>query len=409
MTGGRFEPNRAADTPGQSELAERTVSWEKSGTWEHAETWDYEEAHANPEACDQLEACVICDRDQGPQFTRFQAAITNAPPAMAAIERRSRARPPAGTSWLRTVRTGNLCRSAVWLVGAASAGVAAGLVSINLVALALNPAASSVPAHQLATPSAFSAPAASSMTARTEVTARPAASDELAPTPPEIAVSEIGSRTVQTAQDPTPQAELVTAAPMTVAAMAALPTAAPAMPQADPTPAPAAALATVPAGNAHPASAPPAPSAVQQAALVEPAPGLAKAADASPVDRTTAPATPRAKVAADRASAEPAPTAPQGGATPLPAASADAPAARYRVQLALLRDEENVKYVWHDFVAQFGPAAKDFQRYVVARKTASGIRHLVQVGPFPDQDHAEAMCNRLKQRGGDCLVVEQPS
>jgi len=95
--------------------------------------------------------------------------------------------------------------------------------------------------------------------------------------------------------------------------------------------------------------------------------------------------------------------------TPLAPVAAPAPSAEYRVQLALLRNQRNAKYVWHDFVARFGPAAKKLHRYVFATQTARGTRHLVQVGPFADEGQAEAMCSKLKQRGGDCLVVREPS
>jgi cell division septation protein DedD len=199
----------------------------------------------------------------------------------------------------------------------------------------------------------------------------------------------------------------VAEAPVTKPEMAAPPAeSVPAMPHADPTRAAEAAPAL--AGDAHPETAP-APSALQLAALVEPAPGLP-----TPVDRTAPPAMPAAAVPADQADRERAPTPPPAASdarvtTPLPMTAAPASTAKYRVQLALLRDEENVKYVWRDFVAQFGPSAKDFHRYVFPIRTAHGIRQLVQVGPFEDQDHAEAMCAKLKQRGGDCFVVRQPS
>ena len=130
------------------------------------------------------------------------------------------------------------------------------------------------------------------------------------------------------------------------------------------------------------------------AALVEPAPGLPQPAAAS----------------ADRA--EPAPTPPAAAAearVAMPPATVRSPQGQYRVQLALLRDARNVDGVWQDFVARFGPAASKLRRYVVPTRTAHGLRQLVQVGAFEDQDQAEAVCDRLKQHGGDCFVVRQPS
>jgi hypothetical protein len=419
MTGGRFEPYGVADAYGQGEPDERTENWERSGTWEQAETWDYDEAHASSEAYNLLESRIMREQEQRPQFARFEAAIAGAPRVTGDLEMRSRVRPPAAASWFETVRTGRLWASALWLVGAAGAGVLAGLVSTNLVALALNPTASSVLAEQTAAPSGpsrstLSALAPSSMTAPAQGMARPASDGDLAPTLPEVAAGGVASRTVQIAQITTAQAEPVAPRPATEAEMTAPPAeAVPATPQADPTR--AAEATRVLAGDARPdATPPPASSALQLAALVEPAPGVPTATNSGPVDRSAPPAMRAAKVPADQADRERAPSPPPAASdtpvtTPLPAAAVPAPTAKYRVQLALLRDEQNVKYVWHDFVAQFGPSAKDFHRYVFPIKTAHGIRQLVQVGPFEDQDHAEAMCAKLKQRGGDCFVVRRPS
>ena len=161
----------------------------------------------------------------------------------------------------------------------------------------------------------------------------------------------------------------------------------------DPIPAEMASTGAAPAAprvarDAQPTAAPPEPATVQLAALVEPAPARAEPAQSpAPPTKSVTPSTTPVAV-------------------PPPAAT---PASPYRVQLALLRDEQNVKYVWHDFVDRFGASAKDLHRYVFPTQTAKGVRHLVQVGPFGDQDHAEAMCNKLKERGGDCMVVHQPS
>jgi SPOR domain len=396
MTGDRFEPYGLAETPGPGESEGRTEAWEQSGSWEQAESWDYDEARANPEAYDLLELRLMHDREPGPRFDRFQAAIADAPPVMVDPDAPTSLCPPADASWLDAARTGRFWASALWLVGAAGAGVLAGLVSTNFVALALNPAASSVLAEQLATPpassrSALSAPASEAVTTLAQPAAWQAPGSEhagpstpaesLAPTPPEMAADEIASRTIQIAARQAAPATPPPAAPVTEVQV----------------PAPA-----------------PAPAALQLAALVEPAPGLPATAPVTPIERPAPAAAPAAKVPADQADREQAPTPPPAASearvtTPLALATSTAPTAEYRVQLAMLRDKQNVKYVWHDFVAQFGPSAKDLKRYVFPTQTAHGTRHLVQVGPFADEDHATAMCSQLKQRGGDCLVVHQPS
>jgi cell division septation protein DedD len=89
-----------------------------------------------------------------------------------------------------------------------------------------------------------------------------------------------------------------------------------------------------------------------------------------------------------------------------PATTAAAGPAEFRVQLAALRDEANATYVWHDYVAAFGPLAAGLTRYDVQAGTRSGTFHLLQIGPLGDLAHAEAMCDQIKQRGHDCAVVQ---
>ncbi len=365
MTGGSFEPYRVAETGWQG--GSDAWAWEPSGSWEHAETWDYDEGRATPEAHDQ-QGLPLPDRQESPRFGRFRAAVADAPPAMPAPRGPSQVCPPADLTWRDAARTLRFWSSVVWLVSAACAGVLAGIVSTDIVALALNPAAPSVLATQLATASSASRPA------------RPAAA------PASVTML------AEAAARPTPSPEQAVPSNTTVAAVARQP---------EPL-----------AAEDQPPSAASQPAALQPAALpavaVEPAPDLPAAATQPPA-AAAAPA-----AAADQAEPGPTPAPPPAApaarvAAPVAPASANAPSAEYRVQLAMLRDKQNVKYVWHDFVAQLGSVAPELKRYVLPTQTAHGTRHLVQVGPFADQDHAEAMCSKLKRRGGDCLVVHQPS
>ena len=93
-----------------------------------------------------------------------------------------------------------------------------------------------------------------------------------------------------------------------------------------------------------------------------------------------------------------------------PAAPAvERPAPAYRVQLATLRDRRNAGPVWRDFASRFTPLADRLERYVTAAETAHGLRYLVQVGPFADEPGAIALCDRILQKGGDCVVVPPSS
>ncbi len=400
MTGGRVEPFGVAQTYGQGEADERAGTWERSGTWEGAETWDYDEARANPEAYDLLELRLMRDREEGPRFDRFQAALADTPPVAGDQDLPLSVCPPDDATLLEAVKTGRFWSSALWLVGAASAGVLAGLVSTNFVALALNPSPSSVLAEQLAAPSAAARSAGSAaapwaVTTLAQASARPAPSGD-----PVVTSTPVGSR-APTVADPAPSD--LPSATIEIATREAEPL--PALLVADP---PRAAQAVPKTMTA------PAPAALRLAALVEPAPGVPAPALATPIERPTPAAAATAKAPADQADQQRAPAPPAAASaarvtTPPAPATSRAPTEEYRVQLAMLRDKQNIKYVLHDFVAQFGPSAKDLKRYVFPTQTAHGTRHLVQVGPFADEDHAQAMCSKLKQRGGDCLVVHQPS
>ncbi len=406
MTGGRFEPYRVAETDEHSRSHEPAETWADAEPWQEAEAWDYDEARTNPEAYDQLELRLMSERARGPEFSRFRAAMADFPEVGTNAESLPEPALDDELSWLQAVRTGRFWANALWLTGAACAGVVAGLVSTNLVALALNPEGSSVLAGQLGTalrnsPAALSAPAPASTTAMAAVTTRaPVRPDAVLSTP---AGGLTPSRSAAAPGELAALNDEPAAAPRTlqVAGLANADTFRPKMAPTEP-------AATRPASN------------LQLASLVEPAPGLPEPARAEPTpsvtpptQSVTPPTTPVVEApAADRQDAPTPPTATAAAraAVPPPAAAAPAtPTAQYRVQLALLRDEQNAKYVWHDFLARFGSPAKDLHRYLFTTQTAHGVRHLLQVGPFGDQDHAEAMCNKLKERGGDCLVVRQSS
>jgi len=95
---------------------------------------------------------------------------------------------------------------------------------------------------------------------------------------------------------------------------------------------------------------------------------------------------------------------------PLPAPVAiERPATPWRVQLALLRNPRNAEPVWRSFVTRLGALTRGLERHVLPTRTARGLRHLVQAGPFADAGAAEAVCQRLLAAGGDCLVVPPAS
>lgn len=100
---------------------------------------------------------------------------------------------------------------------------------------------------------------------------------------------------------------------------------------------------------------------------------------------------------------------PEPPAPPPAAVALEPPAAPWRVQLALLRNPRHAEPVWRSFVTRLGAHTRGLERHVLPTRTARGLRHLVQAGPFADAGAAEALCRRLLAAGGDCLVVPPPS
>ena len=177
-----------AKTYDQGQSNEPAETWVDAEPWQDAEprqgaeAWDYDEARANPDAYDRLEFRLMSERAEGPEFSQFRAAMADFPEGGADIgggagmELRPEPALDDEISWLQAIRTGRFWSNALWLTGAACAGVVAGLVSTNFVALALNAEASSVLAGQFGTafgssPPALSARAPSSMTASATATA----------------------------------------------------------------------------------------------------------------------------------------------------------------------------------------------------------------------------------------------
>jgi len=95
--------------------------------------------------------------------------------------------------------------------------------------------------------------------------------------------------------------------------------------------------------------------------------------------------------------------------SPAPPPATVVPAGPWRVQLALLRNSRHAETVWRSFVDRLGARTRGLERHVLPTRTARGLRHLVQAGPFADAGAAQALCRRLLAAGGDCLVVPPPS
>lgn len=198
---------------------------------------------------------------------------------------------------------------------------------------------------------------------------------------------------VQTISVPARPAAPATAVPVPAAARPAAP--AP-IPQAA-APAPAPESAPVEAA-AEPAAAPPpvtvlpparpaalghAPAAPARIASVEPAAPAPKPAAAKPK-----PAHEAARPASDK-----------------PAAEKPAPAARggYTVQIAVRATEQEARAAWDQAQDKFGNALENKPARLTSAKVNGKTVHRVRLGPM-SKPEADAMCGRLKAKGGNCFV-----
>lgn len=101
---------------------------------------------------------------------------------------------------------------------------------------------------------------------------------------------------------------------------------------------------------------------------------------------------------------DPAP-APEPEAQPAPTAPADL-AASVRIQIGALRDEQAARAEWTRRQGQFADLLGDLSVYVQRVDAGDrGVFYRVQGGPLASVEAAGALCERLKERGLDCLVV----
>ena len=145
---------------------------------------------------------------------------------------------------------------------------------------------------------------------------------------------------------------------------------------------------------------------------VEPPPELATAPDQTElnafggnIDLPTEVATSEAPPAAISETAPP-PVETLGAPrlTPAPAIVASGP---YLAQLAALRNESGAQAAWTRMASRapglYGPAHMDVER---ADLGAQGVFYRLRAGYFSDRANATRFCERVRQMGQDCIVVQ---
>ena len=212
--------------------------------------------------------------------------------------------------------------------------------------------------------------------------AQPPSVEQLLPPPEEP---------IEVVPEPEPEPEIVTAELPPVAELAPTEEAAPPA-AAPPVPTPADLAAVTPLSRQPPLpgeTAPaPAPAATGDAA--ESAAGPTQLLPES--ERTAAPAA-SAATAAVPASAGP------------PALAAPEPSPGFRVQIGSYAARERALAGWTVLKARYPQILDGLQAQIVEADVGGRTFHRLQAGSFPTAGAAGAACGRLREAGGDCLVV----
>ena len=79
--------------------------------------------------------------------------------------------------------------------------------------------------------------------------------------------------------------------------------------------------------------------------------------------------------------------------------------AAWRVQLVSLRDLDNAKTAWSNLQRSYEDLLAGLEMNVQLVELSSGTFYRVQAGPFADRATAASLCNSLKTRRQDCLIV----
>jgi hypothetical protein len=77
----------------------------------------------------------------------------------------------------------------------------------------------------------------------------------------------------------------------------------------------------------------------------------------------------------------------------------------YRVQLAAVREQDDVQRAWADLVNRLGSLVAGHEPYYERAETANGVFYRIQLGPFASEGDADRLCSEVQQRNASCFVV----
>jgi hypothetical protein len=182
---------------------------------------------------------------------------------------------------------------------------------------------------------------------------------------------------------------------------------APEQPAVEQSPAPAP-VPVVPAVRPAPPPSSTAPTIVRREAPQAPAPVAAPSREAD--EALTRLLAEVAGLPAD-AAPEPqaAPASPPGTVAAI--APADPAGARrtigpgFRVQLAAVREQDDVRRAWAGLVDRLGPLVAGHEPFYERAETANGVFYRIQLGPFASEQTADRLCDEVLRRNASCFVV----
>jgi hypothetical protein len=104
----------------------------------------------------------------------------------------------------------------------------------------------------------------------------------------------------------------------------------------------------------------------------------------------------------------PAPASPPGAVAamaPVAPVGTRAMGPGFRVQLAAVREHDDVERAWADLVNRLGSLVANHEPYYERAETANGVFYRIQLGPFTDEEVADRLCAEVQQRNASCFVV----
>jgi general secretion pathway protein D len=126
------------------------------------------------------------------------------------------------------------------------------------------------------------------------------------------------------------------------------------------------------------------------------------AAAAAPPEKVPVPSSPPPVSSRELAANTPAPPRPPSVAEIQPAI---ADSAAWRVQLIAVKSQENAEAVWAKMRQTNQDLLEDLSLHVQQAELSKGTFYRVQAGPLADRTTAAGLCNSLKSRNQDCLIV----